>query len=187
MSFLLTVQGQERKDLVVSGSTGVINSPYYFNANAGMFFRIDFDYHITGRHILSANYLSGNHGYFEDVLSNDPTSTLYGDGTNAVADYRTFSVMYKYKVISTGKISIVPGTGAGILTHTRQFPYREGNTWYKQKSSWSSLAFPVRLDINYKVSDRWQLGATGGFLIHPDGDYPIIAMHAGPKLSFILP
>lgn len=94
VTFLVNLKGQEKKDLAVSVSAGLFNSPFYDNAKGRGFFRIDFDYHLTSRHILNANYLAGQHYYYDDVLSNDPTSRVYEDGTNSMADYRTFSMMY---------------------------------------------------------------------------------------------
>jgi hypothetical protein len=185
ISFLVNVQGQERKDLAVSVSAGLLNSPFYKDAVGRGFFKIDFDYHLTSRHIIAANYLAGQHYYYDDILSNDPISIGYPNGTNSIAEYRTTSVMYKYKIIDNSRFGIVPGTGAGVLTHTRVYPYKEERKSYNRISSWSDLVFPVSLDINYKISSRLQFGLKGGFLFHPD--YPILALHAGPKLLFVLP
>jgi len=183
--FVQSVKGQEKKDLAISVGAGALNSPIYNMAKPMGFYKIDFDYHLTSRHIIAANYLAGKHHYYDNVLSNDPTGSGYWDGTNSEAQYRTFSLLYKYKIIDNTLFSIVPGVGAGIMTHTREYPYKEINASYNRISSWSDLVFPVNLDIDYKASSRWQFGLTGGFLIHPD--YPILALHAGPKLSFVLP
>lgn len=183
--FLIAVcsYGQDKKDLTVSLSTGLLNSPYYEKANARGFYGLNFDYNLAKRHILSVNYFAGKHDYYDDVLSNDPTNLIRPNGTNSEAEYRTFSVLYKYKVVDNNLLSLVPGVGAGIMTHTRQYPYKEVNKSYLAISSWSSLVFPVSLDLNFKLSRNWQAGLTSGFLIHPD--YPILALHAGPKLSYI--
>ncbi len=180
----LTSFGQDKKDLAVSFSAGILNSPYYYKAYAGGFYGFGFDYHISKRHILSANYLAGRHDYYDNILSNTTYYIVYPKGTNAEATYNTFSVSYKYKILNQTKFSIVPGVGAGIMTHSRDYPYTQGTSTIFNTSSWSDLVFPVTLDINYKILKRWQLGLTGGFLIHPD--YPILALHAGPKLSYVL-
>lgn len=184
--FTLFSYGQDKKDLAVSVSAGYLNSPYYNNAHSRGFYGVGFDYYIAKRHVLSANYLAGGHDYFDNTLSNTPASAYIVNpkGTNAQATYNTFSVSYKYKIINNTKLSVVPGAGAGIMTLTRDYPYTQGTTMAFQTSSWSDLVFPVTLDINYKVLRHWQLGLTGGFLIHPD--YPILALHAGPKLSYVL-
>jgi len=185
ISFFVNVQGQEKKDLAISVSAGFLNSPYYNLAKPMGFYKIDFDYHLTSRHIIAANYLDGKHHYYDNTLSNDPTGSGYLDGTNSEAQYRTFSILYKYKIFDNTLFSIVPGVGAGVMTHTREYPYKEVNASYSRISSWSDLVFPVNVDINLKVYTRWQIGLTGGFLIHPD--YPILGLHGGPKLSFVLP
>jgi len=183
MLVAVTCYTQDKKDLTISLSGGLLNSPYYEKANAGGFYGFDFDYYLANRHILSVNYFAGKHTYYDDVLSNDPTRISGADGTNSDAEYRTFSVLYKFKVANNNLLSIVPGLGVGIMTHTREYPYTELNKSYLASSSWSDLVFPVSLDLNFKLSKNWQAGLTGGFLIHPD--YPILALHAGPKLSYV--
>jgi hypothetical protein len=175
--------GQDKKDLTISLSGGLLNSPYYEKANAKGFYGFDFEYHLAKRHLLSVSYFAGKHTYYDDVLSNDPTSVSRSDGTNSDAEYRTFSVLYKYKLVDNTLVSLVTGVGAGIMTHTREYPYQEVNKAYPRISSWSDLIFPVKLDLNFKLCRDWQAGLTGGFLIHPD--YPILALHAGPKLSYV--
>jgi hypothetical protein len=175
---------QDKKDLTISLSGGLLNSPYYKNAHAKGFYSFDFDYQLSKRHMLAVNYFAGKHTYYDDVLSNDPGMVSRPDGTNSDAEYRTFSVLYRYKLIDNSIMSLVPAAGIGIMTHTRQYPYSEANKSYLAISSWSDLVFPVNLDINFKLSKNWQAGLRSGFLIHPD--YPILALHAGPKLSYII-
>ena len=183
-SLTLTCFGQDKKDLAVSFSTGILNSPYYYKAYAGSFFGFGFDYHISKRHILSASYLAGKHDYYDNILSNTTNFIILPKGTNAKARYNTFAIAYKYKILINEKFNFTPGVGAGIMTHSRNYPYMQGTSLVFNTSSWSDLVFPVTLDINYKILKRWQLGVTGGFLIHPD--YPILALHVGPKLSYVL-
>ena len=66
----LTAFGQDKKDLAVSFSAGILNSPYNYKAYAGGFYSFGFDYHTSKQHVLSANYLAGRHDYFDNVLSN---------------------------------------------------------------------------------------------------------------------
>jgi hypothetical protein len=179
-----TLLAQEKKDLTISVSTGILNSPHYTQANAKEFYGIDFGYQLGKKHILSASYLSGQHTYFDDRLSNTQGSEIYSDGTNSKAAYRTFSVLYKHQIVKVAAISLVPGVGAGIMTHTRSYPYRETGSSYTRISTWADLVFPVTLDLNVKVSRKWQAGLTSGFLIHPD--YPVLALHAGPKVSYTI-
>jgi hypothetical protein len=184
--FVLTTLGQEKKDLAISLSTGIMNSPYYDNSHSRVFAGVTFDYHISKRQLLSVNYFAGSHDYFDNTLSNTPASwyLVNPKGTNARAFYNTFSVSYKYKILNHSNFSIVPGVGVGFMTHTREYPYTEGTSLTFKTSSWSDLVFPITLDINYKITKNCQLGLTGGFLIHPD--YPILGLHIGPKLTYIL-
>jgi len=177
------VSGQDKKDLTMTFSAGVLNSPYYKNARSEEFYGFDFNYYLSDRTILATSYFAGKHRYFDSELSN----TNYGysdDGTNAEARYNVFSLLVKYKVASTERFSVIPGVGVGIMTHTRNFPYRENNSESFHTSSWSDLAFPVSMELNYRLSKRWTAGLMGGFLIEPD--FPIVALHAGPQLTYHL-
>lgn len=175
---------QAPKDLTLSFSAGSVNSPYYDRARANLFLGFDFDYHLSRKSILSMGYFSGNHYYFDDVLSNAPYDFLYSNGTNAKAFYRTVSVLYKYKAINNRRFYLTAGVGAGILTHEQRYWYRRGNSAGPETSSFSDLAFPVKLDAGVKLSRRFELGLTSGFLIEPD--YPFLAFHGGTKLSYTL-
>jgi len=106
---------------------------------------------------------------------------LYENDTNAKASYKTFSILYKYKFLNKKAFSAAFGTGAGIMTHEREYPYKEGGSYYFRESIWTDLVFPVRLELDYKFSQPFQLGLIGGFYIHPD--YPILGYFAGPRLA----
>ena len=179
----LSSYGQEKKNLVVSIAAGKLTSPYYLESKAGNFFSIDFDYHLSKRHILSANYTDGGHSYYDNVLSTDP-SYIKSDGTNANADYRTFSVLYKYRFLNTKAISAIVGTGAGIMTHSKRYPYATNNGSIFNESTWSDLVFPVRLEFEYKISKSFRLGLIGGFYVQPD--FPVLAYHVGPRIGYML-
>jgi len=177
------VSGQEKKDLTLTFSAGALNSPYYDNARSETFYGFDFNYYLTNRTILATSYFAGKHRYYESDLSNT-NYLLSDDGTNAEAMYNVFSLQVKYKVASTERFSVIPGVGVGLMTHTREYPYRIGTSESFQTSSWTDLAFPVSLELNYKLSKRWTAGIMGGLLIEPD--FPILALHAGPQLAYHL-
>ncbi|MGZ8536845.1 MAG: hypothetical protein ACXWV9_01215 [Flavisolibacter sp.] len=178
---------QETKDLRISMAVGIFNSPYYTNAKKREFYNFDADYFITERHILSTNFMSGHHRYYDNVRSNNavPLNTPgYEENTNATADYLTFSVLYKYKLLNTKKIAISIGSGFGIMTQTKLYPFTEGNIVDFRESTWTDLVFPLRTEFDYKLSKHFQIGLIGGLYIHPD--YPILGYHAGPRLSYVL-
>ena len=175
--------GQDKKDLTLSFGTGKLTSPYYPNDKARGFYSVDFDYHLAERQVLSANFNAGGHDYYDNVLSNTAV-LLYENSINAKAAYRTFSILYKYKFINKKSFSAALGTGVGIMTQIKEFPYKEGSSYYFRQSSWTDLVFPVRLELDYKLSKHFQLGLLSGFFIHPD--FPILGYHAGPRLSYVL-
>jgi hypothetical protein len=180
--FTVTCFGQGNKDLTVSFSTGLLANPHYPNVRARSYYNVDFDYYLTSRHILSANFNAGKHNYFDHVLSN--VNSFPESPTNAEAAYLTFSILYKYRFINTRKVAANIGAGAGIMTHIREYQYWESNRGDVRQSVWINLVFPVRLDLDYKLSNRFHLGVIGGLFIHPD--YPVISLHAGPRLSYTL-
>lgn len=182
-----TLFSQDKKELSVSLGAGRLNSPYYTNAKAGKFYSFDLSHGITKRQSLAAFFIVGDHLYYDNVLSNNavPLSTPgYEKNRNATADYRIFSVLYQYRFYDRNRISLAAGAGAGIMTHIREYPYTEGSTVSFRQSSWTDLAFPVRLELDYQISSHFQLGLAGGLFIHPD--YPVLGYHAGPRLSYIL-
>ncbi len=179
----LTSSAQQKKDLVISVAAGTMTSPYYSESKAGHFYNIDFDYHLSKRQVLSANYNTGAHNYYDNILATDP-AFLKSDGTNAKASYRTFSVLYKYVFLDKKAISASLGSGVGVMTHSREYPYTLSNGSSFMETSWSDLVFPVKLQLEYKMSKSISLGLTGGFYIAPD--YPILAYHIGPKLSYLI-
>ena len=176
--------GQKKKSLLVSLSTGKLTSPYYQINKAGPFYEVDFDYYLTKRHILSANFNTGKHDYYDNFLFSTPIS-FYENITNAQASYQTFSILYKFKFINSKAFSASIGTGAGIMTHGTTNQYKGNNSAdILRESFWTDLVFPVKLDLSYKLSRRFRLGVTGGFYIQPD--YPVLGYHAGPTISYVL-
>lgn len=177
------VFSQEKKDLLVGISSGALASPYYKNNTSGTFYSFDFNYYLSKRDILSVNYTDGKHNYYDNVLATD-RNYRSSDGTNSKASYHTFSVIYKYSFLNTNLISAVIGAGAGIMTHSKLYPIliSRGSTF--QESVGTDLVFPVRLEIDYRLSQNFKLGVIGGFYINPD--YPILAYHLGPRLSYII-
>lgn len=182
-----TLSAQGKKDLRLSLSTGIFNSPYYTNARKREFYNFDFEYFINNRHILSTSFMSGHHRYYDNVLSNNAVPlniTGYEKNTNSTTNYLTFSVLYKYKLVNTKTFSINIGAGTGIMTQTKTYPFTEGNIVDFRQSGWTDLVFPVRTEFDYKLSNHFQIGLIGGFFIHPD--YPILGYYAGPRLSYVL-
>jgi hypothetical protein len=180
----LTSFGQERKDLTLSFSAGKLSSPYYDHNTSGRFASFDFDYSLSKRHTLSVNYTDGKHRYYDNGRITGPVSDIYSDGTNSEATYHTFSVLYKYRFISSTHLSGSIGAGAGMMTHSRMYPFSTGNGYSYQESAWTDLVFPVRLEADYHLSKNLKAGLIGGFFIQPD--YPVLAYHIGPRFSYII-
>jgi hypothetical protein len=179
--------GQDKKDLTISIGAGIINSPYYTNAKPYKFYNFDFEYHITDRHKISTNFLSGRHRYFDSVHSNNFVSTGipgYEDNANAEAEYKTFTLLYKYKLLNKKKVSLSLGAGAGFMVQIFQFPYTEGNITDFREATSTGLILPVKLEFDYKISTHFQFGFLSGFFIGPD--YPVLGYHVGPRVTYVV-
>lgn len=173
--------GQKSKDLALSISAGKLVSPFYSNNTYGQFFNIDFDYYLSRRHVLSASYFDGRHSYFDQI----PFIDMRSDGTNSIAKYHTFSVLYKYSFLDKRHISATVGAGAGMMTHSTTNPYKTtngGSTF--QDATWTDLVFPVKLEAQYKATRHFRAGLIAGLFIAPD--FPILAYHIGPRLTYVL-
>lgn len=184
----LPVAGQAKKALGISLGTGFFNSLYYTNAKNRSFYNFDFEYYIGKRHILTANFLKGNHLYYDSIHPNTPiplNTPGYENHTNTEADYYTFSVLYKYSAFDWKKFSLNLGAGAGIMTQVILFAYAIPGGMDFRQASWSSLVFPTRIDLRYSFSKRLQVGAMGGLYFHPD--YTVLGQHAGLTLGYVLP
>lgn len=175
--------GQEKRNLTVSLSTGKFTSPYYPRAVAEDFYNLDLDYYLTGRQILSSGFLGGRHRYYDEGSPNNYTVSK-GDTTNVNITYHVFSVLYKYRFINTKAFSVAVGTGAGLMIHTRQYFFTSSTFTFPIDATWTDLVFPVQMEADYKLSQRFRLGITGGFFIHPD--YPVLGYHAGLRLGYVI-
>lgn len=176
--------GQQRNDLTLSIAGGKLASPYYQRNRSGRFFSFDFDYSLAKRHSLSVNYTDGSHRYYDNIHNGGLTGSINADVTNAKASYHTFLVLYKYRFLSTQRLLGAIGAGAGIMTHVQQYPFSTGNSTYFQQSSWTDLVFTVQVEIAYNLSQSIKAGVIGGFFIQPD--FPVLAYHVGPRLSYVL-
>ena len=181
--------GQEKKDLKLSLSTGFFNSSYYTNSKPRQFYQFGFDYSITKRHIISTDFISGKHRYYDSirVATPIPLSTPgYENHTNAEASCMVFSVLYKYKILIKKKLSVSAGTGLGIITEAFTYPVDNpgGGFTFETSGGKGDLCFPLRLDADYQILNRFQVGIVAGTFIYPD--YPFVGEHVGIKFSYIV-
>jgi hypothetical protein len=191
LSFSLIGQAisQNKKDLKISLSTGAFNSKYYTNAKPRQFYNFCLEYAITDRHSLSSDYLSGQFSYYDSirVTSPIPLSTPgYEKHTNADARGTFFSVLYKYKLLDKKNISAKVGTGLSIIAESYTYPVDKPNGGFTFETSGrkGDLSFPLRFDLDYKLSNRLEVGIVGGTYIYPD--YPFVGQHVGIRASYIL-
>lgn len=170
--------GQEKKDLTFSFSTGGLNSPYYHDSKGREYYSVDFDYHLSKRHILSSNFNAGKHWYNDKISSILPNQE---NVWNTEASYRNFSILYKYKFLNKAGVSANIGAGAGIMTQIRHHKW-DANYEDGGYTVWNSLTFPVRIDLDYKLTKKLRAGVIGG--MYTRHDFRIITYYAGPRLGY---
>src|SRR5918993_468042 len=95
------LNAQEKKDLSFSFSIGPSSSPEYNQTIPQRFISFDMDYYFQKNHIISANYYTGRQ-YIETFLTTVPLQT---------AHYKSIALIYKYRFVSTKKISLISGLG----------------------------------------------------------------------------
>ena len=191
LSFSLIGQvfSQDKKDLKISLATGLFNSKYYTNAKSRQFYNFSFEYSLTRRHSLSADYISGQFRYYDSIRATTPiplSTPGYQKHTNAEARNTFFSILYKYKILDNKKLSVKIGTGISIITETYTYPVDlpNGGFTFQTSSGKGDLSFPLRLDLDYKISNHFEVGIIGGTYIYPD--YPMAGQHLGLRLSYML-
>lgn len=189
LTFFGQVLAQEKKDLKISLATGFFNSKYYTNAKSRQFYNFGFEYSIANRHSLSADYTSGQFRYYDSIRVTTPiplSTPGYENHTNAEAISTFFSIMYKYQVLDKKKLSIKIGTGISIITESYTYPVDipNGGFTFETSGGKGDLSFPLRVDLDYQISNHFQVGIIGGTYVYPD--YPLVGQHIGLRLSYIL-
>jgi hypothetical protein len=70
------------------------------------------------------------------------------------------------------------------MTHSNLYPILTRNDSSIQQSVWTDLVFPARFSVDYLLPKNLKLGLMGGFYVQPD--FPILAYHFGPRLSYVI-
>lgn len=182
---------QDHKDLMISLGIGMIGSPsgrYFKSPEVGLGYAIDANYFIKKRHIFSLNYTTGNHEYVSRFNEDISKSTAVSFFPISKVEFRSFSLMYKYRLIDINRFSMALGTGLGILTHLSRFPlYEENNNFWQFQSfafaGSSNLAFPFKAELSFNISQHWTVGVESGIFLMPD--FPWSGFHLLPRVSYI--
>jgi hypothetical protein len=176
---------QQRKDLVVSVSGGIYNSPYYENNVSGGYYSAGVDYSITSKHVLQMSFTAAEHTYLERAMSNVTANMQIPGYTNAINYDWVIALGYKYR-LDFPHFVVLPGAAVGMISKKTTYPYRfpayESILMYFD----TQIVFPVTLEAEYKLGRHWLLGLKSAVMICPD--YPIlgVGLHAGPVLSYVI-
>lgn len=194
-SFSLKSYAQDSKDLIISLGVGVIGSPAgkrFDTPSTGIGYALDMSYFMTQRHIIAFNYTSGNHKYTETYLRSWlPASMIVPTSTT---EFRIFSLLYKYRILSIERFSLALGTGLSLQTDVRVSPdyYKRDITtgmlvdysYAFRASGNTDLSFPFKAEISFNLSRHWAIGVESGIFLMPTV-YPWVGAHFIPRISYI--
>ncbi len=194
MVVALSASAQAAKDLVISfgmGYSKITPTKTVLLPQDGVSFSLDFDYFIQPRHVISLSYHNASNKYFYDY-STTIKGVEYKAFENIISDskFSNISILYKYKIISSPKWSVLVGTGLSLVGHSRRFLDLDfqPNTIYSGVVTRhlfnQDLGFPVRVEANFWLNKRWALGLHGGLFYIPD-EVPT-TFYIQPKLSFCI-
>lgn len=186
---------QDSKDLIISLGVGSLGSPAgrrFDTPTVGIGYALDMSYFMTQRHIIAFNYTSGNHKYTETYLRDWlPASMILPTST---VEFRIFSLLYKYRILSTERFNLALGTGLSLQTDVKLSPdyYKRDATTgmlvdysYGFRSSGSTdLSFPFKVEISFNLSRHWAIGVESGIFLMPTV-YPWAGAHFIPRISYI--
>jgi|GEM_PF-6386496 len=185
--FFFSSVAQNEKNIILSIAKGKITTPYYEKSTLGNFYNLDIDYYLTSRSILTSGFSIGNHKFFDPLYTGNGLP-IYSDGTNAKAEYNTFILMYKYILLKKKALNIDAGLGVGIMTHLTQrlasITSTSGEYQFLLQQGFTDVVFPLKIDLDYKITSLLKLGVMSGIFIHPD--FPIAGYNAGIKLSILV-
>lgn len=176
---------QEKNSFSIAGSLGRTTTASMNKANDAGYYSLDFDYHISKKHILSMLYFNGSNRYFDNGFLNGG-SIRVSDGTNANYDYTVFGLLYKYQFFQKKRIRMQAGIGLGVLQDikTREIRFTNGIYYTNETSRTDDHVIPIKLEFDFKVNKKFSLGSTSGFMFHPEKAW--LGLHTGVRLSYRL-
>jgi hypothetical protein len=162
----------------------------YYKANdynkikPGKNFSVDLKYFLTNKLFISSFASYGESWYLEDKMSNVLSSYDYGNGTNA----EIFNIIagitlgYQQKIFKILELSGQIGIGSYTEKNTYSLQYDE-NSSGPYITSFTDLAFPLKVGIGYNITNNINLSLIVGTNIEPD--YPFVGKHLGPRISYV--
>ena len=179
--------GQERK-LDVSYSMGGYITPYYDEAQIGLYYSADFDYLLKNGWYISSGFTLATFNYYEPPRVDNPSViVIRDDGTNATTMDRHINVKVKKDLLSKENFNIRVGLGFSILTEIKNYPLSDvfgPGSFTTGETAFTTLAFPVSVEPFYVIADRFRVGVKAELYIEPD--FPILGYNLGPQIRIRL-
>jgi hypothetical protein len=174
---------QDSGDLSVSFMGGGVTNPNLKNANSATVYGIELSHYFNSKHALSFGYWMGEHFYFDEDLPNNPNNFLINGDKNATIIYNTTSLLYKYVAYNQSFLSITPSVGVSAITLTHSFFLDTNQGALPSEMTYTTLAFPLAVDVKFIEYKNFWLSIGGMVLIEPD--YPVRAYMINSKLSYL--
>ncbi len=200
-SILSICEAQTTKRFAVSFSVGGAQRPIYFRhydkVHIGSFYTLSADYAFAQRHSISLSINAGKNNYFTSYAEKYATTFLpiaipasvLDEYNSSIISYTGLSLLYKYRVLNTNKISIFTGIGFHTI---REVVHPLGITAYygatpsyvirTDRSIDNAIMLALRLEMQYKLNDKWAVGILGGAFINPSNE--IDNYHFAPSIIY---
>ncbi|RYD82037.1 MAG: hypothetical protein EOP53_04780 [Sphingobacteriales bacterium] len=177
--FFANVNAQQSRVFdIVALSSGIYTTPSQTKERPRMYYKFESNYHFNNRHSFSINFLGGQYDHLHEK-----STPLLTNPQNRMKD-NVFYLQYKYNVVKHPKWRVMPGVGIGLnvaaYDYTYAVPTPLGHDFLADEEYLISIAFPISLNANYKISKVWSVGVEVGAFADPD--YGFFGLHAGPKV-----
>ncbi len=154
----------------------------------GYFYGFETSYFFNKHFFVASEAIFGVNRYVSKIEPAEFIATysqyVYPNGSNADLKTAHLSISAGYSVPIFQKFSV--SGQIGISGYIELKTYAAPDYYFKQYAyryhNFTSLAFPVKLSVNYAINNKIDIGLIGGCYIEPD--YPLIGYHVGPQLNF---
>lgn len=147
---------------------------------------IDFDYHLSGKWVLTAGFVQGRFRYVDEIRTFLHLQLEDGpDATNAEGfDYHLY-VLSSYALILRQRFSLNAGAGVGAFSRTFKYPYAGPSSAtsaevFVAEQSFSRVEIPAKVEANYMLSKCVGIGLKAGLFWVPNQG--LVGLHTGPRL-----
>lgn len=186
---------QERKAKFTAFG-GPFHAGKYTNRQHGNAGGFDLSYYINNRFFLTAHFSYGANRFFEDFYSNAPDERMDPvKETNAKVVLNNIGLLAGYRYPITEWMSISGQLGISQFIEAKKYipvliqkPEPDDHRDYLRRfdKDWFSIAFPLKISIDFVPCKFLEVGLVAGCYIAPDyRDHMIVGKYIGPQIGFV--